>query len=172
MKTMGALVVAVVVGAGMLAMGLQPEAGKKPAAGLAELGFLNGTWTGLMEGDPVVETWGTPSGDAIIGMFRWEHEGKITMSELLFIRVEEAGPTLRLRHFGADFAPWKGECEALAALTAEPISGTRVKFVNKTEVGGLAYCEYACPTPEKLDVTVAFKEDRRPALKFSLTRGK
>lgn len=173
-------VVGGIVGLGVIGLGVQPEGrgpqtppGKPGETPLAGLGFLAGTWSGLMEGDPVEETWSAPAGDSIIGMFRWQHEGRTTMWELLSIRAEDGASVLRLRHFGADLTPWKGECDALASCKATTIEKHRVVFTNRTAIGGLAACEYERTPKDTLRVTVSFKpETGREALKFELARVK
>lgn len=146
-----------------------------PAVGatdpLKSLAFLTGTWSGTMEGDPVEETWSAPRGDSIIGMFRWQHEGQTTLFELLAIKNEQGTPVLRLRHFGPDFGPWKGECDAVAAMKATTIEPNRVVFTNSSDVGGVGTCEYAVSDGKTLSITVAFRPDRRrDPLKFALTK--
>lgn len=172
--------------AGLLAsvagMGRQPQPVEKaavPAAATADapevaaLAFLRGTWRGEMEGDPVEETWSAPSGDSIIGMFRWQHEGKTTLWEMLSVKAEGGAAVLRLRHFGGDFSPWRGECDGVAAMKATTVEKARVVFTNEGTIGGVASCEYACPNADELVVVVSFKaETGREALRFTLKRAK
>lgn len=143
---------------------------KADPAKLAALAFLKGTWSGTMNGDPVEETWSAPIGDTIIGMFRWQHDGATTMYELLAIKNEPEGPTLRLRHFDAKFDPWKNELAGVAPMRAAELSEHRVLFKSETEVGGLASCEYHRTNPDTLGITVSFKDTKRPALKFELKK--
>lgn len=137
---------------------------------LATLAFLKGTWGGTMNGDPVEETWSAPSADTIIGMFRWQHDGATTMYELLAIKNEPEGPTLRLRHFDAKFEPWKNEAAGVAAMRAAEVSENRVLFKNESDVGGLASCEYHRTNPDTLAITVSFKDAKREPLKFELKK--
>lgn len=141
---------------------------------IAPLAFLAGSWSGTMEGDPVEETWSKAKGDTIIGMFRWQSEGKTTMTELLNIKAEDGAAVLRLRHFGADFAPWKGECDGVAALKAGKVEKSKVTFTNSSEIGGVLSCEYeTSPAADTLKITVTFKPDRqREPLRFELKREK
>lgn len=137
------------------------------------LAFLEGTWRGTMEGDPVEEIWSAPAGDSIMGCFRWHTEGKTTMWEMLSIRAEDGAAVLRLRHFNGNFEPWKGECEGVAAMKATTVEKSRVVFTNAGGTGGLASCEYHRTAPETLAIVVSFKpETQREPLKFSLTRAK
>lgn len=140
------------------------------AESLTQLAFLKGTWAGDMHGDPVEESWSGPGGDSIMGMFRWNSGGKTTMYELLSIKDEGGVAVLRLRHFGTDFTPWKGECDGVAALKATEVKPNLVVFTNDSGVGGLAACRYECPSPDVLKVKVSFKDEKREALEFELKR--
>ncbi|CAG1004298.1 hypothetical protein PHYC_03131 [Phycisphaerales bacterium] len=152
---------------------IQPDAKSNPdPATLQPLTFLAGAWRGVMDGDPVEEIWSSPAGDSIVGVFRWVSDDKLVMSELLNIKAEEGAAVLRLRHFGADFSPWKGECDGVAPLKATKVEKNKVVFTNATETGGVASCEYECPTPDTLKITVTFKPERqRDPLKFELKKG-
>ncbi len=149
------------------------EPAKSPGvkATLEALAFLRGTWTGTMGTDRVEETWSAPAGGSIVGMFRWMKDTKATtMFELLAITHADGVPTLRLRHFGETFEPWKGECEGVAAMRASVIEASRVVFTNEGGPGGLAACEYHCPDANTLRIVVSFKDASRPALKFELKK--
>ncbi|MBL8756815.1 MAG: hypothetical protein JNK35_00115 [Phycisphaerae bacterium] len=139
---------------------------------LESLAFLGGTWVGTVGKDRVEETWSSPAGGSIVGMFRWmgAEGGRTTMYELLAITVEDGVPTLRLRHFNGGFEPWKGECEGVAALRATVIEPGRVVFSNAGETGGLAACEYASADGKSLRITVRFRDAARAALEFDLKR--
>ncbi|GJQ28500.1 MAG: hypothetical protein HBSAPP03_03840 [Phycisphaerae bacterium] len=138
---------------------------------VAALAFLHGTWRGVMHGDPVEETWSAPSADSIIGMFRWQSEGKTTLWEMLSIKAEDGAAVLRLRHFGPDFAPWKGECDGVAAMKATTVEKSKVVFTNASDVGGLSACTYDA-VGDTLKITVSFKDPQREALKFELKRAR
>lgn len=179
-----ALSVAALVAGGfvMLAVGRtggQPAAqpGHAPVEGAAvqtpaclkKLAWLNGAWAGVMEGEPVEETWSPPVGDSLIGMFRWQGDGKTRLYEMLVINAQDETATLKLRHFDSTFTPWKTELEGIATLTATENVENHVTFTNKTEIGGLASCDYL-RTGDELAITVSFKDDKRPALHFTLKR--
>ncbi|MBM4109179.1 MAG: hypothetical protein FJ255_10285 [Phycisphaerae bacterium] len=175
MNRRGLVLGAALVGLGALAgaggLGGQPEAGKPAALPLDRLAFLEGTWAGPMGDAWVEETWSRPRGDSIIGMFRWQRgDGTTTLWELLAIRDEDRGPALRLRHHGADFAPWKSEADGVPTLRATAIEPSRVLFTNEGPTGGIASCEYHSPTPDRLLITVTFPEGGQPPLKFDLAR--
>lgn len=147
------------------------EQADSPDPAVAALGFLQGTWRGRMEGDPVEETWSAPAGDSIIGMFRWQHGGTTTLWELLSIRAEEGKCVLRLRHFDSDFNPWKSECDGIAPMKATTVEVRRVVFTNTGADGNLASCEYDASEEGTLKIIVTFKAHlQREPLRFSLSR--
>lgn len=164
--------------AGLLAWGptpAEPE-GTKPATAavdsrLAALSFLAGTWVSDHKGQYNEETWSKPHGDGIIGYFRWQQPGgTTTLYELLSIKLEATGPTLRLRHFDKAFEPWKSEANGVPAMAATETAEGRVVFTNASAEGGIASIEYHSPKREQLLVTVKFKDEKRGALKFDFAR--
>ncbi len=151
----------------------QPSTAPASAAAieaLKKLSWLAGTWTGTMDGDPVDETWTAPSGDSLMGMFRWQSEGKTVLFELITIHAEGESPVMRIRHFDGGTEPWKNEAGGIAALTPEVMEQGHMLFKNGTEIGGLAACEYTLSAADELAVVVSFKQDRRPALRFTLKK--
>ncbi|MCW5765369.1 MAG: hypothetical protein KIT68_05280 [Phycisphaeraceae bacterium] len=171
----GLVALGLILGAAMV--GAQPAPADRPApkaadrAALEKLAFLAGTWTGAMGKDSVEETWSVPRGDTIVGMFRWQlPDGTTSMYELLAIRAEAAGPTLRLRHFDGAFEPWKAEAGGLAAMPATVLEPGRVVFTTEGDKGGLTSVEYHCPTADELRITVNFRQAGREPLNFTLKR--
>lgn len=184
LRLAGVMAAVAAIGLGIRAAGHQPgspgASSSRPetaasdaphATGLARLAFLRGVWQGKMGDDAVEETWSEPSGGSIMGMFRWQSGGKTTMYELLSITDEGGEPVLRLRHFGADFSPWKGECDGVAAMRATDIGPAHVEFTSDAaSPGGLAACRYECPSADVLKIRVSFKAAERPPLEFDLAR--
>jgi len=138
---------------------------------LSTLAFLTGTWRGTVGQDHVEEIWSAPSGDSIVGTFRWVSAGKTTLYELLSIKAEGEDAVLRLRHFNAKFEPWKGECDGVAALKAIAIEPTKVIFENATQAGGIAGVDYRTEN-NTLFITVRFADANHPALEFELHKVK
>ena len=68
---------------------------------------MAGRWVDDSGGNFSEETWGPPSGDCIVGMWRWVVGGKAKLYELLLIRAETDGLTLRLRHFDRMSVGWE-----------------------------------------------------------------
>lgn len=76
----------------------QPGApASKPA--LAQLAWIAGHWVDESDGTLSEEIWTAPSGDSMIGMWRYVGKGKLQIFEILSITDEAGGPVFRLRHF-------------------------------------------------------------------------
>jgi hypothetical protein len=164
--------------AGCVLLGLtQPEPRPKPVgpivleakSALESLSFLKGSWSGKSGNDWVEETWSAAHGDSIIGMFRWQVDGKQTsMWELLSITDEGGKPVLRLRHFDSKFEPWKSETGPVEPMPAAELSPGRALF--SAERGGLKSVEYKSPKPDVLEITVTFRDAGREPLELDLRR--
>ena len=91
---------------------------KSPVTGtgvakLHELAWMQGTWIGDHNGDRLEEVWSAPSGDSLMGMFRWIKEGNVWMFELITITAEDHEVVLRLKHFDRRMVGWEEKDEAL-----------------------------------------------------------
>lgn len=138
---------------------------------LTRFKFLAGAWKGTIQEDLVEEHWSEPAGDALIGMFRWVgKDGKTRLYELLTIRIEAEGPTLRLRHFDGSFTPWASEAAGVPALRLSESTANRAVFTNVATTG-LKSCDYAVQGDE-LTIIVSFHDANRPPLRFQLKRKK
>src|SRR5687768_8345380 len=75
-----------------------------PSNRLADLAWLEGHWRDDSGGNLSEEIWTAPSGDSLMGMWRWAQDGKVRVFELLAIKAEEGKLVLRLRHFDPKLA--------------------------------------------------------------------
>ena len=78
------------------------QEGKAPApsrAVLSELSWMTGRWIDDSGGNLSEEIWSPPSGDSMMGMWRYVAGGQARIFEILTVSVEPAGIVLRLRHF-------------------------------------------------------------------------
>lgn len=80
---------------------------KVEAVQMSDLTFIAGQWSTERDGDYLEEVWSTPTGDSMMGMFRWIKSGKVWMYEILTIRKEDGGIVFRFRHFSNEFIPWE-----------------------------------------------------------------
>ena len=80
-----------------------------PSAGLAQMDWLVGQWTGTgIGGAPAMESWLPPSGNTMVGTFVQETgDGAIRFTEHLYLMEEEGTLVLRLKHFNADLTGWE-----------------------------------------------------------------
>ncbi len=76
-------------------------------AGVSDMAWIAGRWVDESGGDLSEETWGPPSGDCLVGMWRLVVGGKATLYELLTITAEPDGLVLRLRHFDRSGVGWE-----------------------------------------------------------------
>lgn len=74
---------------------------------IADVAWIAGRWQ-LEQGEGVLEeVWSEPSGDCMMGMFRWLKNGKVWIYELLTIREEEDSLVFRFRHFDKGLTAWE-----------------------------------------------------------------
>ena len=75
-----------------------PQA-QSPPASLVDLAWFEGHWVDRSDTHLSEEIWTAPSGDSMIGVWRFVSDGRLRISEILSITAEAEGPTMRLRHF-------------------------------------------------------------------------
>lgn len=68
---------------------------------------MSGRWVDDSNGSLSEEIWTSPSGDCIVGMWRWVVGGNAKLYELLTITAEAEGLVLRLRHFDRMSVGWE-----------------------------------------------------------------
>lgn len=105
-----------------------------PAATLADLAWLQGSWEGEgIAGAPALEAYSSPAGGQMVGHFRQMNaDGTVMFYEIITI-VEEGGSlAYRLKHFNPDLTGWEEKNEVKAfALTA--------KLADRFDFSGLVY---------------------------------
>ena len=100
----------IVLGICVVSVVLSATAEEKPAGAaqqLAKLEWMRGEWVREQGADRLEEIWSAPSGDSLMGMFRWDKQGKAWMYELMCITVEEGTLVFRLKHFDRRLAGWE-----------------------------------------------------------------
>ena len=78
------------------------------------LAWMTGSWSGLVDGDPIDEHWSAPAGGMMMGMFRWLKNGRVYYYELLVIEPTSDGLVLRLKHFDSGLNGWEEKGMAVA----------------------------------------------------------
>jgi hypothetical protein len=84
------------------------------AATIERLAWMAGSWSGMVDDDPVDEHWALPAGGVMMGMFRWMKHGRLFMYELLVIEPENDALVLRLKHFDQGLRGWEEKASAVA----------------------------------------------------------
>lgn len=105
-----------------------------PAAPLADLGWLTGSWEGEgIEGAPALEAYAPAAGGQMVGHFRqMNKDGSVMFYEIITI-VEDAGSlAYRLKHFNADLTGWE-EKDKVAVF---PLTGAAK---DRWDFSGLVY---------------------------------
>jgi hypothetical protein len=83
------------------------EGAARPAAGIGDLSWLVGRWTGEGLGGQIDEVWSEPAGGAMVGYFRLVRDGKPVFYEMLTILEIEGSLEMRLKHVNADMTGWE-----------------------------------------------------------------
>lgn len=87
----------------LLAAGAGAQEAKTPPAPvkatLEDVAFMAGHWVGGEDGDLSEEIWAAPSGDSMMGMWRYVAKGQTRIYEILTLTAEGDGVVLRIRHF-------------------------------------------------------------------------
>ncbi|MGH7131855.1 MAG: DUF6265 family protein [Phycisphaerales bacterium] len=146
-----------------------PKPDSKPAD-VTRFSFLTGAWRGYIGSELVEEVWSAPSGNHLMGMFRWMGpDGNIRMSELLSITGEPGVARLRLMHFDPALRTREPGDKPLI-LRLAMIDGDRAEFVAE-EAESLERVVYQ-RTGDELAIDVIFKQGDKPRkpLQFRLTR--
>ena len=138
---------------------------------LADLAWLEGRWTGTLGGTPMEEVWLAPKGQDMSAIMRWYNaDGSLRMHELMSIRVEEAGPVFRLRHFDGATNPWKSEADGPIRMAAAEITADRLVLLNEAP-GDLRRLAYIKTADDELKVEFHFgTAEGDPTQTIHLTR--
>jgi hypothetical protein len=73
------------------------------SATLADVAFMTGHWVDDADSHLSEEIWTEPSGDSMLGMWRYVDKGQARIFELLSLKAEGGLVYLRLRHFDPRF---------------------------------------------------------------------
>jgi len=84
-----------------------------PAAALADLSWMVGTWEGEGLGGAVLESYSPPAGGQIAGHFRLLKDGKPQFYEMLMIAEVGASLEFRVKHFNPDMTGWEEKAEVV-----------------------------------------------------------
>jgi len=136
---------------------------------LSDLSWMAGRWIDDSGGNLSEEIWSAPSGDSMMGMWRYVSGGEVRIYELLTISVEPTGVVMRLRHFDPELVARedKGTPVELALVGWKP----REAAFEGPAVGapGLVRLTYRRPSEDTLTSTL--EKDGRTQ-QFSFRRAK
>ena len=80
---------------------------KRPAATLADVSWLVGSWEGEAFGGTFEEVWNPPSKGSMVGFFKFMGDEAVAFYELMLLVEEEGSLSLKVKHFNPDFSAWE-----------------------------------------------------------------
>jgi hypothetical protein len=96
-------------------------------ARLEGLAWLEGFWSGHVNGDEVDEVWTGASADAMMGMFRCVREGRVRFYEFMTITKGPEQTDLTIKHFDSALVGWE-EKDGAARFVLTEASGKHAVF--------------------------------------------
>ncbi len=118
------LVVAIAAGAG-------PGSTDSPSrATINDLAFMTGGWRTEYNGSTLEEHYTAPRNGSLVGLFRWDRDGKLNMTEHIVIEQRPDGVRLLLRHFNAALVPWEQEADGPTTFALDEVRDGRAVFVS------------------------------------------
>lgn len=94
---------------------------------LEDIAWLEGFWSGHVNGDEVDEVWTGASAGAMMGMFRCVREGKVRFYEFMTIATDSEQTELTIKHFDPSLIGWEEKDDAVRFVLTE-CSGKRAVF--------------------------------------------
>lgn len=79
----------------------------RPAAVVADFGWLAGHWRGPGLGGVAEEVWSAPEANSMMGMFRLLKDDGVVFYELMSLQPDGGSVVLALKHFNADLTGWE-----------------------------------------------------------------
>ena len=134
------------------------EAGE--TAGVADLAWMTGFWSGPFGEQTLEENWTHPLGGSIASLIRITGNDGTALIELILIEEEGESLVFRVRQWRPGFIPLSTEPQTLVLAD---IGDRRVRF-EATQPGELRSLTYSRPTEELLHIDVETGE----GLKFQI----
>jgi hypothetical protein len=94
---------------------------------LEGLAWLEGYWSGQVNGDEVDEVWAKAAAGAMMGMFRCVREGKVRFYEFMTIAKGPEQIDLTIKHFDPALVGWEDKDDAARFVLTES-TGKRAVF--------------------------------------------
>ena len=124
---------------------------------IADVGWIAGNWIKQDEKNLLQELWTQPTGDSMVGTFRWIKNGKVWIYELMTIREEDDTLVFRFRHFGNDLEAWEPKTEPITYRLLS-LSDRKAVFENPDDAEHHRY-ELSRPDEDTLMVRVGAKRE-------------
>lgn len=103
-----------------------------PPPDLADFAWLSGEWRADTERGSIVESWGRPEGDALLGMMRITENNHARLYELFVIERDGDDLALRVRHFNRALVPWDAERDGPMTFTLLRAEDNHAVFEDPT----------------------------------------
>ena len=136
---------------------------------LSDLTWMSGRWVDESGGNLSEEIWSEPSGDSMMGMWRYVKGGQVAIFEILTITVEPSGIVLRLRHFDPELAA--REDKTTPVELAMVGWNDREAAFEGPAVGGGGHVRLTYRSPSKDELVSVLEKDGRKQ-EFTFRRAK
>jgi hypothetical protein len=128
-----------------------PAAAAGPAATVADLAWMTGSWKGAMGPGTLEENWTRPDAGSMASLVRGTGAGKTNMIELIVIEESEGSLVLRLQQWNPGFQPRSPSPQEMRLVE---IAERKVVFDAVGEGGGLKKLTYSRPADDTFVVSV------------------
>jgi hypothetical protein len=108
------------------------------AASIEALDWIVGRWAGGRGADRYEEWWAEPAGGAMVGMFRWLHDGAVRFYELLTVEPEGERLVWRIKHFKPGLIGWE-ERDAAVTLDLVRLNDGEAVFMMRGDPRWMVY---------------------------------
>lgn len=134
----------------VLALLTSPAWAAGPAATVADLAWMTGSWKGAMGPGTLEENWSRPDAGSIASVVRGTANGQTNMIELIVIEESEGSLVLRLQQWNPGFVPRSPSAQEMRLAE---ISERRVSF-EAVDEGSLKRLTYSRPADDTFVVDV------------------
>lgn len=105
------------------------QAGAK--AGINDISWLSGSWSGTGLGGVSEEVWSKPNGGIMVGTYRLIIDGKPIFYEMMWMLEREGSLILRLKHFSPELVAWEEKDKTVDFKFVDRV-GDRMRFSGLT----------------------------------------
>lgn len=132
--------------------------GGAQAAGVADLSWMSGSWSGPMgPGVTLEENWIRPANGSIGSLVRSSRDGVTTMVELIVVEETDDSLVLHIQQWDPGYQPRTAGAQR---MVLDHLGDNTVSFRADSE-GGLAGLTYSRPAPDTFVVEVTLADGRK-----------